>query len=135
MNITAQNARQGFTKMPITTNKEYAMRVGLSLIILLLSVCPVQAYTLDQWANAIRITEGNQNYGILSVKTHNPRLVCKNTVRYAFRDFMAKKGNPSDLKGFIIFLANRYCPISADPIGNRNWKHNMEVLLCHGKTI
>jgi len=87
------------------------------------------AYTLDQWADAIRITEGNTNYGILSVKTHNPRQICKNTVRNTFKRFVARGGNPSDLKGFITFLGNRYCPPSVDPIGNRNWIQNMEELL------
>lgn len=99
------------------------------LIILLLLCSSAQAYTLDQWADSIRITEGNPNYGILSVKTHNPRQICKNTVRNTFKRFVARGGNPSDLKGYIEYLANRYCPYSVDPIGNRNWKHNMIVLL------
>ena len=129
MSIIAQSARQGYLKIFTTTNRGFAMRAGLSMIILLLSVCPVQAYTLDQWANAIRITEGNPNYGILSVKTHNPRQICKNTVRNTFKRFVARGGNPSDLKGYITFLANRYCPKSVDPVGNRNWIRNMEVLL------
>ena len=127
MNFSVPSAKRGYMKTNIIIIIAFALSVGLPVI--------SQAYTLDQWANAIRITEGNPNYGILSVNTHNPRQVCKNTVRHAFRDFVARGGNPSDLKGFIIALGNQYCPISADPIGTRNWKHNMEVLLCHGKMI
>ena len=101
----------------------------LTIICLLMLHGCANAFTLDQWANAIRITEGNPNYGVLSPKYHNKRQVCKNTVNHAFRDFVALRGNPSDLNGFVVFLANRYCPPSVDPIGNRNWIKNMEELL------
>ena len=91
------------------------------------------AYTLDQWADAIKTTEGNPNYGILSVKCdlrHECRQICKRTVLHAWRDYLSK----SPLKtpqavDFIRFLGNRYCPPSVDPIGNRNWIKNMEALL------
>ena len=96
-------------------------------VIIFSLLCPKShAYTLDQWADSIRITEGNPNYGVISPRFHNKRQVCKNTVLHAWR---AYRGNRSDLKGFITFLANRYCPYSVDPVGNRNWIKNMEVLL------
>jgi hypothetical protein len=28
-----------------------------------------------------------------------------------------------------LFLADRYCPPSADPIGNRNWRRNITLIL------
>lgn len=92
---------------------------------ILLSSC-AYSYSLDQWADCIRITEGNPNYGILSIKTRNPRQICKNTVLHAWHDF---KGNKTDLRAFVGFLADRYCPFSADPVGNRNWNKNMLTLL------
>ena len=99
---------------------------GLLIVIVLLFQGCAQAYTLDQWADNIRITEGNNNYGILSIKTHNYRLACKQTV---WNNWKRYKGNRSDLKGFVEFLGNRYCPYSVDPQGNINWKHNMLVLM------
>ena len=113
----------------MSLTKKILFTLGITGLVILGSCSLVHAATLDQWADAIRITEGNPNYGILSVKTHNPRQVCKNTVRHAFKRFVARGGNPSDLKGFIIALGNQYCPYSVDPIGNINWKHNMEALL------
>ena len=98
---------------------------GVLVFIALFSGC-AYSYSLDTWADCIRKTEGNPNYGILSIKTHNYRLACKQTV---WANWKRYRGNRSDLKGFIEFLANRYCPYSVDPIGNRNWKHNMIVLL------
>jgi hypothetical protein len=95
--------------------------------LMLIGSCSLShAYTLNQWADCIRITEGNPNYGILSLKTHNYRLACKLTV---WNNWKRYKDNRSDLNGFVVFLANRYCPFSVDPVGNRNWKHNMIVLL------
>jgi hypothetical protein len=100
--------------------------------VLLFRGCAYSA-TLDEWANAIKITEGkNAHYGIKSVKFKNDqeaRAICKSTVLHAWRDWVAKKGNSSDLKGYIDFLADRYCPKSADLKGNINWKHNMYILM------
>jgi hypothetical protein len=30
---------------------------------------------------------------------------------------------------FVDYLADRYCPVKADAVGNRNWKRNMRKLL------
>ena len=100
------------------------------LIILLLLCSSAQAYTLDQWADSIRITEGNPNYGVISPKFHDKRQVCKNTVKHLL---MAYRGNSGDLKATVAWVADHYCPYSVDPIGNRNWKHNMIVLLRRSK--
>lgn len=100
-----------------------------ALLVLLIFCVDARSATLDQWADAIRITEGVNShypYGIKSVKTHNPRQVCKNTVMHAWRDY---RGNKTDLHAFVVFLADRYCPLSVDPIGNRNWIHNMESIM------
>lgn len=92
----------------------------------------VAGFSLDKWADSIKITEGNYLYGIKSIKPKNAleaRKICKNTVRNNYKRFIAKGGNSSDLKGYINFLADRYCPKSADPQGNINWKANMIKLM------
>jgi len=91
----------------------------------------VAGYSLDKWADCIRITEGNPNYGILSIdcKLSECRRICKNTVRNNWRRYKRAKGDMTDLDGFIDFIADKYTPKISDPIGNRNWKHNMKSLL------
>lgn len=92
----------------------------------------VAGFSLDRWADSIRITEGDKNYGIKSVRFKDSieaRKICKNTVRNNFKRFVASGGSRSDLKGYIDFLADRYCPKSADLTGNINWKANMYKLM------
>ena len=71
--------------------------------------------------NAIYIVEGGEHtkhpYGILSVKTDNPRHVCLVTV-YHNHVRWQNAGSHGD---FLDYLADVYCPPSADPQGNRNW--------------
>jgi len=85
--------------------------------------------TPEQVVQAIYQTEGGSHtrypYGIKSIKTNNPRQVCENTVKHALHDY---KLHSID-RGFIYFLANRYCPPSCDSVGNRNWKVNMVRIL------
>ena len=67
-------------------------------------------------------------YGILSVKCSSReecRRVCMNTVRNNWRRW-DKAGRPGE---YLDFLADRYCPIKSDPIGNRNWKANMRRMV------
>lgn len=105
--------------------------MSVILLMVILST-DAKAYTLDQWADAIKITEDVNSkypYGIKSIHVVNAlqaRKICKNTVGHAWNDF---EGSKADLRAFVGFLADRYCPISADPIGNRNWKHNMIALM------
>jgi len=79
--------------------------------------------------DAIYIAEGGSKakvpYGILSIKTNNPRQICLNTVRN-------HRKRHSDHKcglDFITCLGNRYCPPSADPRGNKNWIRNVTRLI------
>lgn len=100
------------------------------------------SYSLDSWANAIRKAEGNENYGILSVKCtkgEDCRRICKNTVRNNWKRYCKAKGikmpytgNQSDLKAFVAFIGQRYCPIGAenDPNGlNSNWQRNVYSII------
>jgi len=50
--------------------------------------------------------------------------VCLNTIRNNHRRWEAA-GKPGK---FLDFLADRYCPKSADPVGNRNWKKNVKSI-------
>lgn len=64
-------------------------------------------------------------YGIKSIDTKGDvdkaRKICFNTVQNN-HDRWLKAGKP----GFYVdFLANRYCPESADKQGNLNWKKNV----------
>ena len=80
-------------------------------------------------ADAIYKVEGGAKtkhpYGILSVKTSNPRKVCLNTI-YHNEVRWKDAGSKGD---YLNFLADVYCPKSADPVGNKNWKVNIHKFL------
>jgi hypothetical protein len=95
------------------------------------------AASLDTWADNIRITEGSATYGIhiykggkiCPITPYKARLACKRTVLHKFRNYCLEGGNPRDLRGFIWYLADKYCPPSVDFVGNGRWKHNMSILM------
>lgn len=63
-------------------------------------------------------------YGILSVKVRDAkhaRTLCIQTIRNNWHRWI-KAGKPG---AFLDYLADRYCPPSADSKGNRNWKRNI----------
>lgn len=100
------------------------------LVALFLS-CSAVAATDEQIADSIWKLEGGAKakapYGILSMKVRDAahaRKICLNTIRNS-RTRWIKAGRPGDE---LDFLANRYCPPSADPVGNRNWKRNIHKL-------
>ncbi len=64
-------------------------------------------------------------YGVMSVKTSNPRQICINTVNNHYKRWISwgKTNN------FFDSLADRYCPPSADKVGNANWKKNIHRML------
>jgi hypothetical protein len=78
-------------------------------------------------ADAIYLAEGGKKasvpYGILSIKVKDEtdaRRICLNSIRNNQKRF----GDVSDAE-FIRRMADRWCPISANPIGNANWKRNV----------
>lgn len=90
------------------------------------------ALDADRIADAIWRVEGGAKarvpYGILSVPVRDAaeaRRVCLNTIRNNHRRWI-KAGRPGD---YLDFLADRYCPPSVDPVGNRNWKRNLRQIL------
>lgn len=83
-------------------------------------------------ADAIYIVEGGAKakvpYGILSVKTNDPRRICLNTIRNNYIRWQ-NAGSKGD---FLEFLAGRYAPIGVanDPRNlNRNWLPNLRKIL------
>lgn len=86
----------------------------------------------NKLVDAIYVIEGGAKtkfpYGIKSINTNGDidkaRRICFNTVQNN-HDRWIKAGRP----GFYIdFLANKYCPPSADKQGNLNWKKNVRKL-------
>jgi len=83
-------------------------------------------------ANAIYLTEGGKRasspYGILSVHVSGEaeaRKVCERTIAHTYARWAAG----ARTKCFLDFLADSYCPPSADPKGNANWKRNMRSII------
>ena len=102
--------------------------------ILLLSVaCSASAQIQAQRvANAIYRIEGGRlakvPYGILSIHVQSrvqARRVCLNTIRHTYARWKAAGARGS----FWNALADRYCPPSVDPQGNRRWKRNIRAML------
>ncbi|UOF78066.1 hypothetical protein [Caudoviricetes sp.] len=82
----------------------------------------------NRLADAIYLAEGGDKtrypYGVMSVKVKDKkeaRKVCINSIQRNYQRW-EKAGYPGT---FIDFMADRWCPPSVDPIGNRNWKKNV----------
>lgn len=107
------------------------------IVMMIVAVMPANAQELasarvNQIVNGIYKVEGGARakspYGILSVKCKDKeecRKICAKTVKNTWQRWN-KAGKPG---AFLNYLADRYCPISADPKGNRNWKHNIKKLI------
>lgn len=94
-----------------------------------LASTPMPDERANQIADAIYKVEGGNKtkhpYGILSVKTNDPRKVCINTIKNNYVRWQ-KTGSKGD---YLDYLADVYCPKSADPVGNKNWKKNIHKFL------
>ena len=81
-----------------------------------------EVINVERLATAIRMAEGNPNYGILKhIKGKNFRKACIQTIQKR----LALWNGRGD---FISYLGSSYCPIGAsnDPQGlNRNWIANV----------
>ncbi len=89
-------------------------------------------YTPERIADAIYLAEGGSKtkhpYGILSIKTDNPRKVCINTINNHIKRHRLHACG----KDFIACLGDRYCPVNAsnDLTGlNKNWVRNVKRFL------
>jgi hypothetical protein len=90
----------------------------------------------DKMADIIYKIEGGSKtkypYGIKSINVSNEseaRKVCINTINHNYNKWIVAGGDRNNINSFIIFLANVYCPMSCDAIGNKNWKNNMRKML------
>lgn len=128
--------------MPLTTI--ILLIIALGLITVLLTSCAqastiikepnIAGYSLNQWCEAIHKAEGNDNYGILSIKCSKGegcKEICKNTVRNNYKRWI-KSGKNGE---FIQFLGNKYCPTIGNKLTfnekkyNINWIYNVKYFL------
>jgi hypothetical protein len=114
------------------------MLASLLLATNLATLTPAQT---AQLADCIYRAEGGAHtryrYGILSVRTSQPRKVCINTIEHCFVRWRNSGGfirNPSGV-AFLTELSNHYCPPSTDPIGHTRWLRNVKWMLGHSERI
>jgi len=91
------------------------------------TVISTHANDFSRLADIIKKVEGNKFYGIKSVKVHSEtqaRRVCITTLSNNYVRWQQSGKNSH----FLIFLANRYCPKSSDPVGHKNWVRNITIL-------
>lgn len=113
------------------------MRVLLIILVYMMFCGCAQAYTLDQWADAIYKSEGGGKtrhpYGILKTYKHTTaRQACKNTIMHNWRNYSKLPLKTRQTIDFTAYLAKHYAPIGAsnDPGGlNINWQHNVAYWL------
>lgn len=98
----------------------------------LAAAATMPAAEAERYADAIFTAEGGFRarvpYGILSVPVRDAaeaRQVCLRTIQRTHNRWL-DAGQPGY---FVHYLADRYCPPSADPVGNRNWKANVTRIL------
>lgn len=99
--------------------------------------------SIEQIANAIYVAEGSSHtkhpYGIIHKEGYqgNNRAICIRTINHNYSNWLRlssivdRHGNNPSKIDFIDYLANHYCPVSCDPVGNARWKHNVKWLLEH----
>lgn len=95
-------------------------------------VPPLAESYVNRFADVIYKIEGGDRarkpYGVLSVKVNSKdeaRRVTINSIRNNWKRWH-KAGKPGD---FITFMARRWCPPSADPVGHRNWVKNAKFYM------
>lgn len=97
--------------------------------------CGIAArHSFEPLVDAIYLAEGGARarvpYGILSMKVSGPaqaRRACLVTVHNNYSRWL----RAGRREHFVDFLADRYCPPSADRAGNHNWKRNVKRLLAN----
>jgi hypothetical protein len=107
-------------------------KAGLLAIVLMASIhCFSGHPNPEKLADAIYRAEGGSKarspYGVLSVKVKNSadaRRVTINSIEKNWKRW-EKSGRPDT---FIDFMADRWCPISTDAKGNKNWKKNVSAI-------
>ena len=122
----------------IWDRKHPRKKIAMAILAFLIMSGTAQAnelpYPVDAIVSAIYAAEGGAKaakpFGILSVPCsgyEECRRICKNTVVNNWKRFndYGYKTHPD----YLSFLADRYCPVSVDPVGNKNWKKNVRYFL------
>lgn len=93
----------------------------------------ISSNNVDKITSAIYKIEGGTKtkypFGIKSINTEGnydkSRQICRNTIVNNIKRYQ----NQTNYTNYFIFLADRYCPPSADKQGNINWKKNIQSVL------
>lgn len=111
--------------------KMIAAVLALALLPAMAMAAPPAGFA-DKMADAIYKAEGGSKtkwpYGVKSVKVKDAaeaRRVTINSVNNNWRRW-EQAGKPGE---FIPFMAARWCPVAADPVGNKNWTANVTRLM------
>lgn len=87
---------------------------------------------IDKMAAAIYRAEGGAKakspYGVLSVNVKN-KADAERVTKISIRNNLKRWNSSNKSKDFIDFMADRWCPIAADPVGNKNWKKNVKAMM------
>ena len=86
---------------------------------------------VDRMVEAIRVAEGIHSrhpYGVLSVKV-NSEAEAKAVCRRSVINNINRWENAGKTCPFVEFMAARWCPVTADPVGHRNWVKNVNKLM------
>lgn len=102
-----------------------------------LCAAPLPDPTVNKIVDSIYKLEGGDKtrypYGIKSIPIKGDtaearrayaRRICRNTVVNNWRRWEDAGGTGS----YFVFLATRYCPPSADPVGHKNWINNIRKI-------
>lgn len=99
---------------------------------------PINDKYANSILNAIFVVEGGNKtkypFGIKSIDTKGnkelAKRICLNTIKNNYLRWQAD-GKPEHC--YLDYLANRYCPMSCDKVGNTNWKKNIHRLVLTSK--
>lgn len=115
---------------------KYKLATVLFLVIVAVVKCRAETIDVERMADAIYRAEGGDkarvHYGVLSVKVKDKadaRRICINSIRNNIKRW-DKAGKPGT---FVSFMADRWCPVASDPVGNRNWKKNVQAIYNQSK--
>ena len=105
--------------------------IAIATLMLAATVVSAQPINVERMADAIYRAEGGDKarvpYGVLSVRVKDKADARRITITSINNNIKRwdKAGKPGT---FIDFMANRWCPVASDPVGNRNWKKNVAAI-------
>ena len=111
--------------------KKMKTLIAIASLMLAATVVSAQPINVERLCHAIFLAEGGDKarvpYGVLSVKVKDKADARRITITSINNNIKRwdKAGKPGT---FIEFMANRWCPVASDPVGNRNWKKNVTAI-------